>query len=215
MIAFFCVAMSILIASCDVTTSTRTNDNTPAIEAKHASQVPGHTPGDPKGSLEEYVDNDLYVIIDADIDMDGTLDKIVSSAQNMGNELIFFKKDGDSYRNVLVSRNLTEDGGRIPGEIKQTAGDLKDDEVISIETFSPKGMDIATQYISYSGDEWNLSRTIYETSDWKNHGNVIYRCEVEQNIPMRDLSSEVGASRIRQLPEELDRDRLCLIGEAS
>ncbi|WP_407351826.1 hypothetical protein [Luteimonas sp. R10] len=209
MLVFFSAAASILIASCDATTSTQTDDGIPAVEAKQALQESGHASSDLGGALEAYVDSDLYVVVDADIDMDGALDKVVSNARNRGNELIFFKSTEGGYRTALVSTNLTEDGGRILGEIKQATGDVEDGEVVSIETFFPKGMDVATHYISYSNNEWELSRTVYKVSDWKNRENVIYLCEVKQGIPMRDLVSEEVVSMVRQIPDESVRDQVC------
>jgi hypothetical protein len=212
---FYCLASSFLIASCDATIHDRMDDRPLADDAEQAPQATDHTAKDLGESLEEYVDNDLYLVLDLDIDMDGKPDKVVSSAQNSGNKLIFFRcLDGECH-SVLTSTNLTEDGGRVLGYIKQERGATEGDEVISIETFFPKGTDIATHYISYSNGAWMLSRTVYEVSDWRNRENLVHRCEVEQNIPMQELSSEEVMSRVRQLPDESARDELCVPGMPS
>ena len=158
----------------------------------------------PLGFYESSV---LHVVADIDVDMDGVLDKVVSSAQGKGDDLFFFKNIGGDYHVVLVSKNLSEDGGRVFGGVFQEAGG---DEVMSVETFFPKGLDEARHYISYADGRWVISRTVYTVSDWRVDEDHMYLCEVPQDIPMADLALEQGAVEVRQIPIESDRDELCM-----
>lgn len=174
------------------------------------------TPGPQRGagvlsdgvrSFQFYENSDSHVVSDIDIDMNGVPDKVISSAQNKGDELIFLKNINGDYRAVLVSKNLAEDGGRVFRRINQEGG--AGGEVMSIETFFPKGADTATHYVLYSGGEWVLSRTIYVVSDWRSRDGHAHYCEVVQNVPMSELALEEGATKVRQVPAESDRDQVC------
>lgn len=209
MSTLLCISMAFLMMSCDAAISAPPDESVPATQIEGTAQKSSYDFSGRDEALAAYADKDLYVVIDADIDMDGVLDKIVSSAQNAGTELIFFKSLGGEYRKVLVSTNFTEDGGKVLGEIKQTPESAGGKGIVSIGTFFPRGMDVATHYITYSDNEWWLSRTVYEVSDWRIPEDVAYRCEVVQKILMRNLVSDEAISMIRQIPDESIRDEVC------
>lgn len=198
--------LSMCVSSCDATHAPNLHSTT---DTEGPSPVPVQLQDNNEPNFKDYLNNDLYRIFDIDIDLDGTTDKVVSSAPNSGDELLFFRSTSGSYVPVLISTNMTEDGGRILGDISQTSTSANDQEVVSIETFFPKGTDIATHFVSYSNNQWTLSRTVYRISDWREENEVIYFCEVAQNIPMKDLVSDEQASRIRQPPSEEDRGTEC------
>lgn len=166
-------------------------------------------------SLQGYIKDTRYVIYDIDVDGDGVSDKIVSSKKNAGNELLFFVRHNSAYTLRLRSINLTEDGGRVLGGIRQEHSKKKDGDVLSIETYFPQGHDIAKHYISYINEHWILSRTVYEVADWRDKSDAIYICEVEQGIPMELLVSESVASQLHQLPDEPLRQKECRIKDTS
>lgn len=197
--------------SCGVRNSAEQPITSATGNVQQLGRGPNVSSDSPNNSLGAYINNDLYIVIDADIDRDGILDKIVSSAPYHGDELIFFRNDGNNYYRVLVSRNLTEDGGRILGEIKPTYGAPDNNEIVAIETHFPKGMDVATHYISvsHSGNTWELSRTVYEISDWRHPNSVVHTCNVSQAIPMQELRSSEGMAKIHQLPDASTRDDVC------
>ncbi|WP_149193686.1 hypothetical protein [Luteimonas suaedae] len=209
------VTVSLLVISCSAEIFGNTGGGTLSVETDPAVQTLDRVPCNQDEGLDAYIDNGLYTTFDLDIDMDGVQDKVVSSAQNAGNELIFFRNTEKGCRKALVSTNLTEDGGRTLGKIKQESTNGGRDEVLSMETYFPRGMDVATHYVSYSGNEWGLSRTVYEISDWRDRRNVVYRCEVEQSISMHELVSEEAVSRVRQIPDQSDRDHMCTLQSPS
>ncbi len=159
--------------------------------------------------IRTYADSSNYVVFDIDINMDGNLDKVVSSARNKGDEMIFFLRDQSGFREVLKTSNLSEDGGRMFEGIDPIATDHARSEVFTIKSASDKGQDVAEHYISYSDGGWTLSRTVYTVSDWREVGMRGYRCEVTQGIPMQDLALEGVRERVQKLPEADDRDDLC------
>lgn len=167
--------------------------------------------GNKEESFQVYLDDENYIVFDIDVDKDGRLDKVVSSARNMGDELIIFISREGAFTRALVTTNLSEDGGRIFGDIYSavSGSDFSGDEVFSIMNFFPKGEDVATHYVSYQGGGWYLSRTIYEVSDWRHEAARRYRCEVEQGISLQDLSVGSGLERVRQVPDEAIRDEAC------
>lgn len=160
--------------------------------------------------LQRYENSDRYVIYDIDVNIDGVPDKVVSSAQNAGNELLFFVNRNGSFKLALTSINLTEDGGRILGGIRQ-APSGKGSDVLSIETYFPQGHDIARHYVSFQNNQWILSRTEYEASDWRERPALVYLCEVAQGIPVESLVSAENAPLVRQLPDESLRQKECRI----
>ena len=117
-----------------------------------------------------------------------------------------FVNENDHYKLILKTINLSEDGGKIIGDITSTQ---KDNEVFKIHTFFPDGGNLqATHYISYSDDEFFLKRTLYETSNWREN-NDVYICNIEQNILLKTLNSPGGFENFKRIPSEEDRDRLC------
>ncbi|MEN1944675.1 hypothetical protein WCE55_12585 [Luteimonas sp. MJ293] len=150
-----------------------------------------------------------YDVFDVDLDLDGHPDKVVSSAQGMGKELIFFLRDGNGYREVLRGTNLAEDGGRVFGGVNPVVHDPGRSEVLTITNFFPKGADVAVHYISYGKEGWVLSRTIYIVSDWRRRGSYRHHCEVVQGIPLQELALGDGGKKVQELPEEANRDEVC------
>ncbi|MCD7099398.1 hypothetical protein [Stenotrophomonas sp. MMGLT7] len=159
-------------------------------------------------ALRKYVDDSAYVIVEVDLNLDGRLDRVVSSAENAGNTLLFFINDGAKFYQALTSINLTEDGGRVLRSVSPTPTNLHP-EVLKIETYFPQGEDEAVHYIRYADGGWQLSRTVYSVSDWRDHDGIRYVCEVSQDLPMADLPKPDVSARIKQLPEEEKRRNQC------
>lgn len=156
-----------------------------------------------------YADNSSYMVFDVDINRDGELDRVVSSAKNMGDELILLLRDRAGFRKVLKTSNLSEDGGRVFEKIDPVVSDSAANEVFTITNAFPKGEDVAEHYVSYVNGEWVLSRTVYTVSDWRDVSSSGHRCEVAQGIPMQDIGLNGASERIRQLPEAELRDEVC------
>ncbi|SDI64015.1 hypothetical protein [Pseudomonas panipatensis] len=157
--------------------------------------------------LEKYLSDDGYVAFDVDIDGDGVLDKVISSAPNSGNELIFFKQGPKGPKKVLTTINLTEDGGRVLDRVSQEFPVPPSKDLMSIRTYFSKEDNSAIYYISFLSGRWMLTRAIYEVSDWRESSAKAYLCEVAQNISMRSLLMD--GVRVKQAPEHPAKSRAC------
>ncbi|WP_438710513.1 hypothetical protein ACSTS3_16750 [Aquimarina muelleri] len=155
--------------------------------------------------LSFFENNSDYFVEDIDLNEDGIIDKIVSSSQYKGDELYLFIKKNGKYILKLETVNLSEDGGKIIGDILPL--DSKD-EVFKIHTFFPKGNLQAHHFISYDQGNWILKRTIYETSNWRK-SDTVYLCEVKQNILLKDLKNNSGFKKFKHIPNEKYRDKVC------
>lgn len=181
----------------------------PTSDATVAPVQTGHEQAPVEDSaLRKYVDDSAYVIVEVDLNLDGRLDRVVSSAENAGDTLLFFINDGARFYQALTSINLTEDGGRILRAVSPTPTNLHP-EVLQIETYFPQGEDEAVHYIRYADGGWKLSRTVYSVSDWRGQDGIHYVCEVSQDLPMADLPKPNISARIKQLPEEEKRRKQC------
>lgn len=158
--------------------------------------------------LSQFVDNEDYFVRDIDINKDGILDKVVSSAQNAGNELYFFQKNDNQYKLVLESINFSEDGGRLIDDISPVNNS---NEVLSIATFFPKGINKALYYVVYKNNDWLLSKTVYTLGSWQEDHTKKQVCNVVQNIKLRTLTEENGFQQFQQIPIESKRQELCNI----
>ncbi|MEZ0470346.1 hypothetical protein [Luteimonas salinilitoris] len=203
----------ILFVACEQSRSTSaspalTHDPSSAIGATKTHATEG--PAQYGNELKEHENSKNYIIYDIDIDDDGSPDKVVSSAVNSGNELIFFRRTNDSFTKVLSSINFTEDGGRTLDTISQEVQEgAPNPEVISIQTYYPREENSATHYISYSNEKWLLTRSVYTFSDWRSDPTSHYSCEVLQGTPMDALLSNDAASSIKQPPEDPEKTSEC------
>jgi len=160
-----------------------------------------------KKHLNNFESNPNYFIRDIDFNKDGIADKIVSNEKYQGDELYLFVNKNNQYNLILETINLSEDGGKIIGDIIATS---KGDEVFKIHTYFPdRGNLQATHFISYTNNKWLLKRTIYETSSLTESEDT-YICDVAQNIPLEELNTANGFEEFKQMPNEVDRDKLCI-----
>ena len=157
--------------------------------------------------IEDFEKNEEYLVRNIDIDKDGVLDKIVSSAQYTGDELYLFLHKNEKYTFVLKSINFTEDGGNVIDDIK-AVNDAKN--VFAIDTFFPdRGYYKVRYFISYENNKWLLTKTEYKTSTWQNDSTKNYICDVRQNIDLRELHSDDWFDKINHIPPEDKRDEMC------
>lgn len=203
-----CWAVLILVgvAACSPSAVSTTGYLSPP-NARHIDQS-GET-GGVQSMLASYSESERYVVFDIDINMDGQVDKVISSSRNMGEELILFVRDGGVYREALRSINLAEDGGRVFDRVDPIAPGSSMREVFSITNFFPKGEDVAVHYVAYEDGGWELSRTVYTVADWRQNAGQRHRCEVEQGIALQDLKLEEGIAKFKTLPETSHRDDVC------
>lgn len=156
--------------------------------------------------VEDFQNNDAYLILNLDIDNDGIADKVISSKQYEGDELYFFKKNKASYKLMLESINFSQDGGNIIGNI------FNEGNFIVINTFFPNGGDYqANYYINYKENTWFLDHVEYITNYWQDDYTKTYHCIVQQDLNMAKLVEEDYVENIKQIPEESKRKELCEI----
>jgi tetratricopeptide (TPR) repeat protein len=156
-----------------------------------------------------FENNPRYFIRDIDVNGDGMADKIISSAKHEGDELYFFIKKETGYVNVLKSINFSQDGGHVIGDIKPSS---QGNNILVIRTyFDGSGGDEAFYFISNSDHKWVLSKTVYRTSSWQEDPTKVFYCEVSQNLDLKSLVTDEGAGKIRQIPEENRRDKVCKV----
>jgi len=160
-----------------------------------------------KYKISDYKNNKNYFIRNIDINKDGILDKVVCSEKFKGNELLFFQKNKENYNFVIKTINFSEDGGRIIDDVLPTKDD---NNVLKIKTFFPDGgLDLATYFIAFKNGKWKLQKTIYETRNWQKDATKRYICEVKQDILLSELVNNKGVNRIKQIPNEEDREKKC------
>lgn len=159
--------------------------------------------------LHKFEDNDRYIVFDIDVNADGVLDKVISSAPNNGNELLFFENIKGHLSLVLTSINLTEDGGKVLDKIRPAAQN-EDGDVLVIETYFPQGLDIAKHFVAYRDGRWLLSHTEFEISDWRADDGEFYVCDVPQDMSMDSLLVPENAAAIKQVPDEAFREAVCI-----
>ena len=161
-------------------------------------------------ALETFKNNSSYVTYDIDINQDGILDKVVSNAQNYGNQLLFFKKETNgTYQKVLESINFSEDGGRILEAITPVK---TENTILKIATFFPNGgTNRAEYFVDYSASNvsWELSKIVYKVSDWQNNPNKIVNCTFETRVKMSKLQTSEGLAQLKHLPLPTERERVC------
>lgn len=107
-------------------------------------------------SYENIIKVSSYKFYDIDVNKDGIKDKV---AYNLyGNELLFFIKDKDKYKNVYIGDNFSADGIYVITNIN----DSKDPNfILSISTiFGGSGGQTIEYFISYEKNEWFLSKFI-------------------------------------------------------
>lgn len=196
--------MLIVVAACSSAPS-RIADHSPATMMPSVDWI---SEGEVPDLVAPYGESERYILFDIDVNRDGRVDKVVSSAQNMGWDLIIFVREGEGYREALKSTNLAEDGGRVFDRI-DSIFDSPRSEVFSITNSFPKGEDVAVHYVAYKSGGWELSRTVYTVYDWRQRDGQRHRCEVEQGIAFQELMLGGGLERVQQLPEAAHRDELC------
>lgn len=107
-------------------------------------------------SYENIIKVSSYKFYDIDVNKDGIKDKV---AYNLyGNELLFFIKDKDKYKNVYIGDNFSADGIYVITNIN----DSKDPNfILSISTiFGGSGGQTIEYFISYEKNEWFLYKFI-------------------------------------------------------
>jgi hypothetical protein len=152
-------------------------------------------------TLSDYVENELFLIRDIDINNDGILDKIVSAGQYQGDELLLFINRGSKYQFSLKTTNFSEDGGHQIVDVVAEQGGF------FIKTaFPDRGLNEACHHISFKDSGWVLTHTIYRTKSSNQEDAFIYTCDVQQGI---DLADANFFEQLKGIPDKVEKDTVC------
>lgn len=126
-----------------------------------------------------------YLVVDIDLNQDGRVDKVISSASHQGNALYFYMQQSDGrYRQAFKGHNLSMDGDLVH-RIKPVTSPNKQ-HVFSITIFVMGGKNSREEFIAYDGSTWFLAHTKYENNYWQKQ--TYHSCDIPRNIPLSDLS---------------------------
>ncbi|GAA0872265.1 hypothetical protein GCM10009117_14120 [Gangjinia marincola] len=155
--------------------------------------------------LSYYKKSDSYFSKDIDVNKDGNPDIVISNKRLEGNELLFFDSKVNPSKLILKSINFSEDGGYTIDTIEP----LDKDGVLKIITYSAGGDTFAEHYIDFINNRWMLTKTIYINEVSTEKETTIYRCVIQQNLEMSELSNTEYAKKIKQLPAQDIRKEKC------
>ena len=149
--------------------------------------------------IKYYLNNNEFFNRDIDIDNDGVVDKVISSINGFGDDLLFFKKNKNNYELIFKGSNFSEDGGARINDIKKT----KDKEyAILIKTNTDKLNIMNSYYIAYNNKKWILKKINTEVSGFLEDYSKKYICkfdklnldisipDIKDKLPNYDLSDE-------------------------
>ena len=149
--------------------------------------------------IKYYLNNNEFFNRDIDIDNDGVVDKVISSINGFGDDLLFFKKNKNNYELIFKGSNFSEDGGARINDIKKT----KDKEyAILITTNTDKLNIMNSYYIAYNNKKWILKKINTEVSGFLEDYSKKYICtfndlnldisipDIKDKLPNYDLSDE-------------------------
>ena len=149
--------------------------------------------------IKYYLNNNEFFNRDIDIDNDGVVDKVISSINGFGDDLLFFKKNKNNYELIFKGSNFSEDGGAGINDIKKP----KDKEyAILITTNTDKLNIMNSYYIAYNNKKWILKKINTEVSGFLEDYSKKYICtfndlnldisipDIKDKLPNYDLSDE-------------------------
>ena len=149
--------------------------------------------------IKYYLNNNEFFNRDIDIDNDGVVDKVISSINGFGDDLLFFKKNKNNYELIFKGSNFSEDGGARINDIKK----LKDKEYPIIITTNTDKLNIMNSYyIAYNNKKWILEKINTEVSGFLEDYSKKYICkfdelnldisipDIKDKLPNYDLSDE-------------------------
>ena len=149
--------------------------------------------------IKYYLNNNEFFNRDIDIDNDGVVDKVISSINGFGDDLLFFKKNKNNYELIFKGSNFSEDGGARINDIKKS----KDKEYpVLITTNTDKLNIMNSYYIAYNNKKWILKKINTEVSGFLEDYSKKYICkfdklnldisipDIKDKLPNYDLSDE-------------------------
>ena len=147
--------------------------------------------------IKYYLNNNEF--FNRDIDIDGVVDKVISSINGFGDDLLFFKKNKNNYELIFKGSNFSEDGGARINDIKKS----KDKEYpVLITTNTDKLNIMNSYYIAYNNKKWILKKINTEVSGFLEDYSKKYICtfndlnldisipDIKDKLPNYDLSDE-------------------------
>ena len=141
--------------------------------------------------IKYYLNNNEFFNRDIDIDNDGVVDKVISSINGFGDDLLFFKKNKNNYELIFKGSNFSEDGGARINDIKKT----KDKEyAILIKTNTDKLNIMNSYYIAYNNKKWILKKINTEVSGFLEDYSKKYICtfnDLNLDISIPDIKDKL------------------------
>ncbi|REC60662.1 hypothetical protein DRF65_19660 [Chryseobacterium pennae] len=157
-----------------------------------------------RSSFKTYVNNEDYFIKTIDVNKDGITDKIVSHKPYQGEDLfIFLGNQQGKYTLALETRNFSEDGGNIIGNIIP----IFNEKGFTVKTYFPDRGYYEKEYnVIMQNNTWLLRNIIYKTMSDISQDAVMYICDIPQNI---NIQKSGWTDRITPIPEEKVRAKKC------
>ena len=125
-----------------------------------------------------------------DVNMDGSMDFVISSAPYQGDSLFCYINRGDGFELVLEAVNFSMDGGHV---FKDVIALSSNDMGFSVVTYFPsRGFEEKVYDVLYTNNDWVLSKVYYETIDWQNRpSEVISYAYYFENLSLKDNFEQV------------------------
>ena len=141
--------------------------------------------------IKYYLNNNEFFNRDIDIDNDGVVDKVISSINGFGDDLLFFKKNKNNYELIFKGSNFSEDGGTRINDIKKS----KDKEYpVLITTNTDKLNIMNSYYIAYNNKKWILKKINTEVSGFLEDYSKKYICKFDKlnlDISIPDIKDKL------------------------
>lgn len=125
-----------------------------------------------------------------DVDKDGRMDLVISSAPYQGDSLFCYINRGDGFELELETVNFSMDGGHV---FKDVISLSSSDMGFSVVTYFPdRGFEEKVYDILYINNDWVLSTVYYEAIDWQNSpSEVISNAYCFENLSLNDNFEQV------------------------
>ena len=125
------------------------------------------------------------------LDNDGVVDKVISSINGFGDDLLFFKKNKNNYELIFKGSNFSEDGGARINDIKKP----KDKEYPIIITTNTDKLNIMNSYYIAYNKKWILKKINTEVSGFIEDYSKKYICKFDElnlDISIPDIKDKLS-----------------------
>lgn len=161
-----------------------------AILCFNTSCICGERSGLAKDAIFLRHPDSTFIRKSIDVNKDGSMDLVISSAPYQGDSLFCYINRGDGFELELETINFSMDGGHV---FKDVISLSSSDIGFSVVTYFPdRGFEEKVYDILYINNDWVLSTVYYETIDWQNStSEVISNAYCFENLSLKDNFEQV------------------------